>query len=42
MKDNDDINWNYGVALAMCQNYKQAEGILSRVKGEKKEMIKFI
>ena len=21
MKDDDDFNWNYGVALAMCQNY---------------------
>ena len=35
MKDDDDFNWNYGVALAMCQNYKQAEEVLSRVKKEK-------
>ena len=35
MKDDDDFNYNYGVALAMCQNYKQAEEVLSRVKGEK-------
>jgi len=35
MKDDDDFNWNYGVALAMCQNYKQAEEVLSRVKREK-------
>ena len=34
MKDDDDFNWNYGVALAMCQNYKQAEEVLSRVKKE--------
>ena len=35
MKDDDDFNYNYGVALAMCQNYKQAEEVLSRVKREK-------
>ena len=35
MKDDDDFNWNYGVALAMCQNYKQAEEVLLRVKKEK-------
>ena len=35
MKDDDDFNWNYGVALAMCQSYKQAEEVLSRVKKEK-------
>ena len=35
MKDDDDFNWNYGVALCMCQNYKQAEEVLSRVKKEK-------
>jgi intraflagellar transport protein 56 len=35
MKDDDDFNYNYGVALCMCQNYKQAEEVLSRVKREK-------
>ena len=35
MKDDDDFNYNYGVALAMCQNYKQAEEVLSRVKRDK-------
>lgn len=35
MKDDDDFNWNYGVALACCQNFKQAEEVLSRVKREK-------
>ena len=35
MKEDDDFNWNYGVALAMCQNYKQAEDVLSRVKRDK-------
>ena len=35
MKDDDDFNWNYGIALASCQNYKQAEEVLSRVKKEK-------
>ena len=35
MKDDDDFNYNYGVALCMCQNYKQAEEVLSRVKRDK-------
>jgi intraflagellar transport protein 56 len=35
MKDDDDFNWNYGIALASCQNYKQAEEVLLRVKKEK-------
>ena len=35
MKDDDDFNWNYGIALASCQNYKTAEEVLSRVKKEK-------
>ena len=35
MKDDDDFNWNYGVALASCQKYAQAEEVLSRVKREK-------
>ena len=25
MKDDDDFNWNYGIALASCQKYKTAE-----------------
>lgn len=35
MKDDDDFNWNYGIALASCQKYKTAEEVLSRVKREK-------
>lgn len=35
MKDDDDFNWNYGIALACCQNYKKAEEVLLRVKKEK-------
>ncbi|MCQ2821078.1 MAG: hypothetical protein MJ252_27785 [archaeon] len=35
MLDDDNFNWNYGVALAMTQNYKQAETVLLRVKREK-------
>jgi intraflagellar transport protein 56 len=35
MKDDDDFNWNYGIALASCQKYKEAEEVLSRVKKEK-------
>lgn len=32
MKDDDNFNWNYGVALAMTQHFKQAEEVLLRVK----------
>lgn len=35
MKEDDDFNWNYGIALASCQKYKEAEEVLSRVKKEK-------
>lgn len=35
MKDDDDFNWNYGIALAACQKYKEAEEVLLRIKKEK-------
>lgn len=35
MKDDDDFNWNYGIALAACQKYKEAETVLLRIKKEK-------
>jgi intraflagellar transport protein 56 len=35
MKDDDDFNWNYGIALGACQKYKEAEEVLSRIKKEK-------
>lgn len=35
MRDDDDFNWNYGIALAACQKYKEAEEVLLRVKKEK-------
>ena len=35
LKDDDDFNWNYGIALAACQNYKLAEEVLLRIKKEK-------
>lgn len=35
MKDDDDFNWNYGISLAACQKYKEAEIVLSRIKKEK-------
>jgi intraflagellar transport protein 56 len=35
LKDDDDFNWNYGIALGACQNYKLAEEVLLRVKKEK-------
>ena len=35
MKDDDDFNWNYGIALGSCQKYKEAEEVLMRIKKEK-------
>jgi intraflagellar transport protein 56 len=35
LKDDDDFSWNYGIALAACQKYKEAEEVLLRVKKEK-------
>jgi intraflagellar transport protein 56 len=35
LKDDDDFNWNYGIALSACQKYKEAEEVLLRVKKEK-------
>ncbi len=35
MKDDDDFNWNYGISLAACQKYKEAEEVLLRVKKDK-------
>jgi intraflagellar transport protein 56 len=35
LKDDDDFNWNYGIALGACQKYKEAEEVLLRVKKEK-------
>lgn len=35
VKDDDDFNWNYGIALAACQKYKEAEEVLLRIKKEK-------
>lgn len=35
MKDDDDFNWNYGISLAVCQKYKEAEEVLLRIKKEK-------
>jgi intraflagellar transport protein 56 len=35
MKDDDDFNWNYGISLAACQKYKEAEEVLLRIKKEK-------
>ncbi len=35
MKDDDDFNWNYGIALAASQKYKEAEEVLLRVKKDK-------
>lgn len=39
MKDDDDFNWNYGIALAACQKYKEAEDVLMRIKREKYKVI---
>lgn len=38
LKDDDDFNWNYGIALAACQNYKESEEVLLRIKKEKYRM----
>ena len=35
MKDDDDFNWNYGIALGSCQKYKDAEDVFMRIKKEK-------
>ena len=39
MKDDDDFNWNYGIALAACQKYREAEEVLLRIKKEKYKVI---
>jgi len=38
MKDDDDFIWNYGIALAACQKYKEAEEVLSRMSNERYKM----
>ena len=35
LEDDDDFNWNYGIALAASQKYKESEVYLLRVKKEK-------
>lgn len=35
MKDDDVFNWNYGIALASCQKYKEAEEVFLRITKEK-------
>lgn len=35
MKDDDIFNWNYGIALASCQKYKEAEEVFLRITKEK-------
>jgi intraflagellar transport protein 56 len=35
LKDDDDFNWNYGISLAACQKYKEAELVLARIKKER-------
>lgn len=40
VKEDDDFNWNYGIALAACQKYKEAEEVLMRVKKEKYKVSK--
>ena len=35
LKDDDDFNWNYGIALAACQKYKEAEEVLLRIKKDR-------
>lgn len=42
MKDDDDFNWNYGIALSACQKYKDAEEVLLRVKKDKYKVSRLI
>jgi intraflagellar transport protein 56 len=34
-ENDDDFNWNYGIALAGAGNYKEAQDAFARVQGEK-------
>jgi intraflagellar transport protein 56 len=35
LKEDDDFNWNYGIALAACQKFKEAEEVLLRINSDK-------
>lgn len=34
MMSDDDFNWNYGIALAHLQKYKEAEEVLNQIINE--------